>query len=47
VKVQLKNNTKEAVFRGVFGAPTLFVNEQMFFGQDRLYIVDKMLLNKQ
>jgi 2-hydroxychromene-2-carboxylate isomerase len=28
--------TEEAVARGVFGAPTFFVGEAMFFGQDRL-----------
>ncbi|MDO5290355.1 MAG: 2-hydroxychromene-2-carboxylate isomerase [Pseudomonadota bacterium] len=36
VKAQLKATTDEAVARGVFGAPTLFVGEQMFWGQDRL-----------
>ncbi len=35
-KKKLKQNTKEAVERGVFGAPTFFVGDQMFFGQDRL-----------
>ena len=29
----------EAVARGVFGAPTCFVGEQMYFGQDRLDFV--------
>lgn len=36
VKDALKSNTEEAVRRGAFGAPTMFVGEQMFFGQDRL-----------
>lgn len=36
VKAQLKNTTDEAVRRGVFGAPTCFVGDEMFFGQDRL-----------
>ena len=39
VKQQLKDNTDEAVARGVFGAPTFFVGDQMFFGQDRLEFV--------
>ena len=39
VKDQLIANTEEAVNRGVFGAPTFFVGEQMFFGQDRLDFV--------
>ncbi len=36
VKDQLKATTQEAVQRGVFGAPTFFVGEQMFWGQDRI-----------
>lgn len=39
VKEQLKNNTEEAVARGVFGAPTFFVGAEMFWGQDRLDFV--------
>ena len=39
VKDQLIASTEEAVNRGVFGAPTFFVGEQMFFGQDRLDFV--------
>ncbi|MGI3132036.1 2-hydroxychromene-2-carboxylate isomerase [Halopseudomonas pachastrellae] len=36
VKEQLKQATEEAIGRGVFGAPTCFVEGEMFFGQDRL-----------
>lgn len=43
VKEQLKTNTTQAVERGVFGAPTFFVGEQMFWGQDRLDFVDQAL----
>lgn len=43
VKQQLKTNTDEAVARGVFGAPTFFVGDQMFFGQDRLEFVAQAL----
>jgi 2-hydroxychromene-2-carboxylate isomerase len=39
VKAQLVATTEEAVARGAFGAPTFFVGEQMFFGQDRLDFV--------
>ncbi len=39
VKTTLKETTEEAVARGVFGAPTMFVGTQMFFGQDRLDFV--------
>jgi 2-hydroxychromene-2-carboxylate isomerase len=43
VKARLVANTDEAVARGVFGAPTVFVGEQMFFGQDRLDFVREAL----
>ena len=43
VKAALKEATEEAVHRGVFGAPTCFVGEQMFFGQDRLEFVVEAL----
>ena len=43
VKQQLKTNTDEAGARGVFGAPTFFVGDQMFFGQDRLEFVAQAL----
>ena len=44
VKEKLKANTESAVARGVFGAPTFFVDGEMFFGQDRLDFVEEMLL---
>lgn len=43
VKDNLKATTEEAVERGVFGAPTFFVGEEMFFGQDRLDFVEEAL----
>lgn len=43
VKASLVANTEAAVARGVFGAPTCFVGEQMFFGQDRLEFVQQAL----
>jgi 2-hydroxychromene-2-carboxylate isomerase len=43
VKAKLIANTEEAVARGVFGAPTFFVDQQMFFGQDRLEFVREAL----
>ena len=43
VKVALKATTDEAVQRGVFGAPTMFVGPTMFFGQDRLEFVREAL----
>jgi 2-hydroxychromene-2-carboxylate isomerase len=44
VKQALKQVTEEAVARGVFGAPTCFVEGQMFFGQDRLDFVEQALV---
>ncbi|QQE86375.1 2-hydroxychromene-2-carboxylate isomerase [Pseudomonas putida] len=45
VKVALKQATEEAVERGVFGAPTCFVDGQMYFGQDRLdFVADALKL---
>ena len=43
VKDALKNNTAEAVERGAFGAPSFFVGDKMFFGQDRLEFVEEAL----
>ena len=42
-KDALKASTTEAVSRGVFGAPTFFVDDQMFWGQDRLDFVKEAL----
>jgi 2-hydroxychromene-2-carboxylate isomerase len=43
VKAALKANTDEALARGVFGAPSIFVGDQLFFGQDRLDFVREAL----
>jgi 2-hydroxychromene-2-carboxylate isomerase len=43
VKDRLKATTDEAVARGVFGAPTCFVDGKMFFGNDRLPFVELAL----
>ena len=43
VKDELKAVTQAAVDRGVFGAPTFFVADQMFWGQDRLDFVREAL----
>jgi 2-hydroxychromene-2-carboxylate isomerase len=42
-KDALKAATETAIARGVFGAPTFFVGEQMFWGQDRLDFVREAL----
>lgn len=42
-KDMLKANTDEAVERGVFGAPAMFVGDDLYFGQDRLFMVAEAL----
>ncbi len=39
----LAAHTEQAIARGVFGIPTFFVGDQMFFGKDRLAQVEAML----
>ena len=43
IKEKLKITTQEAVDRGAFGAPTYFLNEDMFFGSDRFDIFESCL----
>lgn len=45
IKDRLRANTQEAVDRGAFGSPTLFVNgEHLYFGNDQLPLVRAALL---
>jgi 2-hydroxychromene-2-carboxylate isomerase len=41
VKLKLADNTAAAVARGVFGVPTFFVGDEMFFGKERLGQVEE------
>ncbi len=41
VKQQLISNTESAVARGVFGSPSFFVGDELFFGKDRLREVEE------
>jgi 2-hydroxychromene-2-carboxylate isomerase len=43
VIAKLDAETRAAAERGVFGAPTIFVGDQMFFGNDRLDFVVEAL----
>lgn len=43
IKERLRAQTEEAVRRGAFGAPTFFVGDQMFWGNDRLDFVEEAL----
>jgi 2-hydroxychromene-2-carboxylate isomerase len=43
IKDRLKADTDDAVKRGVFGAPSFFVDNELYFGQDRLDYVERAL----
>jgi 2-hydroxychromene-2-carboxylate isomerase len=46
IKDRLRANTDEAVTRGAFGAPTMFVGDELFWGNDRLHHVEAALRGK-
>ena len=41
VKAKLIANTEDAVARGVFGSPSFFVGDELYFGKDRLRDVEE------
>lgn len=43
IKDVLREETSIAAERGVFGAPTIFIGDKMFWGNDRLSFVDAYL----
>lgn len=43
VKNKLRTETEAAIDRGLFGAPTFFVGNEMYWGQDRLLFVEEAL----
>jgi len=45
IKQQLIDNTEAAVHRGVFGAPSFFVGDELFFGKDQLRDVEEEIVN--
>ena len=47
VKDGLRRNTDEAVSRGAFGAPAIFVGETLLWGTDRLVLVEHLLQRQQ
>ena len=47
IKEELKANTSEAVERGVFGAPTFFIGDEMFFGNDRFDFIKEAIKNRR
>lgn len=46
VKARLVANTEAAVDRGVFGIPTFFVGDEMFFGKDRFGQIEEEVAKK-
>jgi 2-hydroxychromene-2-carboxylate isomerase len=46
VKAQLLANTESSVARGVFGSPSFFVGDELFFGKDRLPDVEREILRQ-
>ena len=43
IKDQLISNTEKVVQKGAFGAPTIFIGEEMFFGQDRMDFIEQYI----
>jgi 2-hydroxychromene-2-carboxylate isomerase len=44
IKDELAANTSRSVERGTFGAPTFFVDDQIYFGKDRLRDVEEAIV---
>jgi 2-hydroxychromene-2-carboxylate isomerase len=47
VKARLIRNTEDAVARGVFGSPSFFVGDELFFGKDKLRDVEEEIVRQQ
>ncbi len=48
VKDTLRNNTQEAIDRGSFGSPTIFVGgDDMYFGNDRMPLIKDAVLRRR
>ena len=48
IKDQLKANTDEAIARGAFGSPTIYLDKtDMYFGNDRLPLIRDKLMRKK
>jgi len=47
IKQQLKANTEEVIARGGFGSPTLYLGDDMYFGNDRLPLLKAAVLRKR
>jgi len=42
-----QRNTEEAIARSVFGSPTYFLDGDMFYGQDRLEMMEHVLAGQR
>lgn len=47
VKARLLSNTESSVARGVFGSPSFFIGDELFFGKDRLPEVEREILRQR
>ena len=45
VKLQLITNTEASVARGTFGSPTFYVDDEIFFGKDKLVDVEEHIVS--
>ena len=43
IKAKLISNTEQAVERGVFGIPTFFVDDEIYFGKDTIWMIEEIL----
>ena len=43
VKAKLISNTEKAVERGVFGIPTFFIDDEIYFGKDTIWMIEEIL----
>ena len=46
-KDRIRANTDECIARGGFGSPTIFVGDEMYFGNDRLMLVEAELARRR
>ncbi len=47
IKEQLKANTEEVIRRGGFGSPTIYLGDDMYFGNDRLALLKSAILRQR
>ena len=46
IKAELINNTNQAVEKGVFGIPSFFIEDELYFGKESLREIKDMLLEQ-